>query len=56
MSATASKQLLATAAETDPEILGWMKGFPPAPDGTIAFQRVGWIRTHPTNCAPSETC
>ena len=26
-----------TAAETDPETLGWMKGFPPAPDKTIRF-------------------
>lgn len=27
----------ATAAETDPNALGWMKGFPPAPDKTIRF-------------------
>ena len=27
----------ATAAETDPNTLGWMKGFPPAPDRTIRF-------------------
>jgi CubicO group peptidase (beta-lactamase class C family) len=26
-----------TAAETDPETLGWMKGFPPAQDKTIQF-------------------
>ncbi|MGY3292367.1 hypothetical protein ACVWWP_005434 [Bradyrhizobium sp. LM3.6] len=28
----------ATATETDPETLGWMKGFPPAPDRTVSFQ------------------
>ncbi len=27
----------ATAAETDPNARGWMKGFPPAPDKTIRF-------------------
>jgi len=27
----------ATAAETDPNALGWMKGFPPAPEQTIRF-------------------
>ena len=27
----------ATAAETDPETLGWMKGFPPAPDKRVQF-------------------
>ena len=26
-----------TAAETDPQTLGWMQGFPPPPDKTITF-------------------
>jgi CubicO group peptidase (beta-lactamase class C family) len=36
--ATAPSQPPATATETDPETLGWMKGFPPSPDRTISFQ------------------
>lgn len=28
----------APAASTDPETLGWMRGFPPSPDRTITFQ------------------
>lgn len=36
--ATASSQTAPpTAAETDPETLGWMQGFPPPPDKTIKF-------------------
>lgn len=27
-----------TASECDPETLGWMRGFPPAPDRLITFQ------------------
>jgi len=33
----APAQSVPTAAETDPNTLGWMKGFPPAPDKTIKF-------------------
>ncbi|MEH2484700.1 serine hydrolase domain-containing protein [Bradyrhizobium sp. AZCC 2230] len=36
----------ATSAETDPETLGWMRGFPPAPDRTITFQN-GSFRSFP---------
>jgi CubicO group peptidase (beta-lactamase class C family) len=36
----------ATATETDPETLGWMKGFPPAPDRTVSFQN-GSFRSFP---------
>lgn len=46
MSATAPSQSPATAAETDPETLGWMKGFPPSPDRTISFQD-GSFRSFP---------
>ena len=35
-----------TAAETDPEMLGWMQGFPPPPDKTITFQN-GSFRSFP---------
>ena len=36
--ATAASQTAPpTAAETDPEALGWMQGFPPPPDKTITF-------------------
>jgi CubicO group peptidase (beta-lactamase class C family) len=42
--ATASSQ--SPTAETDPETLGWMKGFPPAPDRTITFQS-GSFRSFP---------
>ena len=35
--ATAPSQTASTtAAETDPQALGWMQGFPPPPDRTIA--------------------
>lgn len=33
----AATSSFATAAETDPETLGWMQGFPPAPDKQILF-------------------
>jgi CubicO group peptidase (beta-lactamase class C family) len=36
----------ATAAETDPNALGFMQGFPPAPDKTITFQN-GSFRSFP---------
>ena len=35
-----------TAAETDPQTLGWMQGFPPPPDKTIIFQD-GSFRSFP---------
>lgn len=35
-----------TAAETDPQSLGWMQGFPPPPDKTITFQN-GSFRSFP---------
>jgi CubicO group peptidase (beta-lactamase class C family) len=35
-----------TAAETDPQALGWMQGFPPSPDRTITFQN-GSFRNFP---------
>ncbi|GAA0000762.1 hypothetical protein ACVIW3_007584 [Bradyrhizobium diazoefficiens] len=44
--ATTANQAPATAAETDPETLGWMKGFPPAPERTITFQD-GSFRSFP---------
>jgi CubicO group peptidase (beta-lactamase class C family) len=44
--ATAADQQPSTAAETDPQILGWMQGFPPAPDRTITFQD-GSFRSFP---------
>jgi CubicO group peptidase (beta-lactamase class C family) len=37
MSDAAPSQPTLTAAETDPQVLGWMKGFPPAPDKIIRF-------------------
>lgn len=43
---SAASQSPATAADTDPETLGWMKGFPPTPDRTIAFQD-GSFRSFP---------
>ena len=43
--AAASQQSPPTA-ETDPEVLGWMRGFPPAPDRTITFQD-GSFRSFP---------
>lgn len=36
--ATTASQLPATALESDPETLGWMRGFPPSPDRLITFQ------------------
>ena len=45
-SATAVSQQPATAAETDPETLGWMQGFPPTPDKTITFHN-GSFRSFP---------
>ena len=44
--ATAASQQPATAAETDPQTLGWMQGFPPPPDKTITFQN-GSFRSFP---------
>lgn len=44
--ATAANQQPAIAAETDPQTLGWMQGFPPPPDKTIAFQN-GSFRSFP---------
>jgi CubicO group peptidase (beta-lactamase class C family) len=44
--ATAASQQPATAAETDPETLGWMQGFPPPPDKLITFQN-GSFRQFP---------
>jgi len=44
--AAAANQHPASATETDPESLGWMKGFPPAPDRTVAFQD-GSFRSFP---------
>jgi CubicO group peptidase (beta-lactamase class C family) len=35
-----------TAAETDPQALGWMQGFPPPPDKTITFHN-GSFRSFP---------
>ena len=45
--ASASTQsTMPTAAETDPETLGWMQGFPPPPDKLITFQN-GSFRSFP---------
>jgi CubicO group peptidase (beta-lactamase class C family) len=44
--ATAASQQPATAAETDPEALGWMQGFPPPPDKLITFHN-GSFRSFP---------
>jgi len=45
--ATASSQTATpTAAETDPQALGFMQGFPPSPDKTITFQN-GSFRSFP---------
>ena len=44
--ATAPSQTIPTAAETDPETLGWMQGFPPPPDKTITFHN-GSFRSFP---------
>src|ERR1700761_4583233 len=43
---TVASQQPASAAETDPQTLGWMRGFPPAPDRTITFQN-GSFRSFP---------
>ena len=43
---SAVNQPPATAAETDPETLGWMKGFPPSENRTITFQN-GSFRSFP---------
>ena len=42
----ASQTATPTAAETDPQALGWMQGFPPPPDKTITFQN-GSFRSFP---------
>lgn len=42
----ASQAALPTAAETDPETLGWMQGFPPPHDKTITFHD-GSFRSFP---------
>ena len=44
--AAAQTQPIPTAAETDPETLGWMQGFPPPPDKTITFHD-GSFRSFP---------
>jgi CubicO group peptidase (beta-lactamase class C family) len=44
--ATATSQPTPTAAETDPQTLGWMQGFPPPPDKTITFHS-GSFRSFP---------
>src|SRR5690349_9835037 len=45
--AVATGQQSATSTtESDPETLGWMRGFPPAPDRTITFQD-GSFRSFP---------
>jgi CubicO group peptidase (beta-lactamase class C family) len=44
--ATAASQQPAIAAETDPQALGWMQGFPPPPDKTITFHD-GSFRSFP---------
>jgi CubicO group peptidase (beta-lactamase class C family) len=44
--ATATDQQPPTAAETDPQTLGWMQGFPPPQDRTITFQN-GSFRSFP---------
>ncbi|WP_407146686.1 serine hydrolase domain-containing protein [Bradyrhizobium sp. ORS 86] len=41
-----SQQQTPTAAETDPQTLGWMQGFPPPQDKTITFQD-GSFRSFP---------
>ena len=44
--APATSQQPAIAAETDPQTLGWMQGFPPPPDKLIAFHN-GSFRSFP---------
>lgn len=43
---SAPSQSTPTATESDPQTLGWMKGFPPRPDRTISFQN-GSFRSFP---------
>jgi CubicO group peptidase (beta-lactamase class C family) len=43
---TAASQQPAIAAETDPQALGWMQGFPPPRDKTVTFQD-GSFRSFP---------
>ena len=38
----ASAAVFPDAAASDPIALGWMQGFPPAPDKTIAFTPTCW--------------
>ena len=42
----APNQSIPTAAESDPQALGYMQGFPPASDRTITFQN-GSFRSFP---------
>jgi CubicO group peptidase (beta-lactamase class C family) len=44
--ATVPHQPTPTAAEADPQTLGWMQGFPPPPDKAITFQN-GSFRSFP---------
>ncbi|PAY06187.1 6-aminohexanoate hydrolase [Bradyrhizobium sp. UFLA03-84] len=44
--AAANQQQPATAAETDPQALGWMQGFPPPQDKAVTFQD-GSFRSFP---------
>src|SRR6201996_4838566 len=46
VAAAANQQQNPTAAESDPETLGWMQGFPPPADKTITFQD-GSFRSFP---------
>lgn len=46
MSTAATAQPPTTPTSTDPETLGWMRGFPPPPDRTITFQD-GSFRSFP---------
>jgi hypothetical protein len=41
-----NKSATPTAAETDPQSLGWMQGFPSPPDKTITFHN-GSFRSFP---------
>jgi CubicO group peptidase (beta-lactamase class C family) len=46
LTAANANQPTPSAAETDPQTLGWMQGFPPPPDKTITF-RDGSFRSFP---------
>ncbi|MCA6096904.1 serine hydrolase domain-containing protein [Bradyrhizobium australafricanum] len=46
VAAAANQQQNLTAAESDPQTLGWMQGFPPPQDRTITFQN-GSFRSFP---------